>query len=82
MSIEGLFEIFSKVEGVSTGMLPTYKERFIEHNINGKVLLHCDLDDLKKVSKRSSRVGLFELIEYVVVNKSLNKEMISNKKIN
>lgn len=31
-------------------MLPTYKERFVEHNINGKVLVHCDLDDLKKVS--------------------------------
>lgn len=58
LSIEGLFEIFSKVEGVSTGILPAYKERFIEHNINGKVLLHCDLDDLKKVSKRSSRDGL------------------------
>ncbi|XP_063845071.1 kinase D-interacting substrate of 220 kDa B-like isoform X8 [Scylla paramamosain] len=49
LSVEGLFEVFSKVEGVSASMLPTYKEKLQEHNINGKVLLHCDLDDLKKV---------------------------------
>ncbi|XP_045107810.1 kinase D-interacting substrate of 220 kDa B-like isoform X3 [Portunus trituberculatus] len=49
LSVDGLFEVFSKVEGVSASLLPTYKEKLQEHNINGKVLLHCDLDDLKKV---------------------------------
>ncbi|KAG0717264.1 Kinase D-interacting substrate [Chionoecetes opilio] len=49
LSVEGLFEVFSKVEGVVAAKLPAYKERLHEHNINGKVLLHCDLDDLKKV---------------------------------
>ncbi|XP_050730432.1 kinase D-interacting substrate of 220 kDa B-like isoform X8 [Eriocheir sinensis] len=49
LTIDGLFDVFSKVEGVSTGMLPAYKDRLQEHNINGKVLMHCDLDDLKKV---------------------------------
>ncbi|KAK4298504.1 hypothetical protein Pmani_029160 [Petrolisthes manimaculis] len=49
LTIEGLFDILSRLDGVSTAMLPKYKERLIEHNINGKVLVHCDLDDLKKV---------------------------------
>ncbi|XP_069989287.1 kinase D-interacting substrate of 220 kDa B isoform X3 [Penaeus vannamei] len=65
LSIEGLFEIFSKVEGVSTGILPAYKERFIEHNINGKVLLHCDLDDLKKVLHMN--FGDWELFRVLVL---------------
>ena len=51
LTVEGLFEVFSKVEGVSTAVLPAYKDRLLEQNINGKVLLHCNLDDLKKVSR-------------------------------
>ncbi|CAL4067998.1 unnamed protein product [Meganyctiphanes norvegica] len=48
LSIEDLFDLLSKLDGISTS-LPSYKDRLIENNINGKVLLHCDLDDLKKV---------------------------------
>ena len=49
MTVESIFDLFKKVEGVSTNMVGTYKEKFLENNINGKVLLHCNLDDLKKV---------------------------------
>ncbi|XP_068222822.1 kinase D-interacting substrate of 220 kDa B-like isoform X3 [Palaemon carinicauda] len=65
LSIEGLFEIFSKVDGVSIGLLPTYKERLIEHNINGKVLLHCNLDDLKQVLHMN--FGDWELFRVLVL---------------
>ncbi|XP_066960027.1 kinase D-interacting substrate of 220 kDa B isoform X4 [Macrobrachium rosenbergii] len=65
LSIEGLFEIFSKVEGVSINMLPSYKERLMEHNINGKVLLHCNLDDLKQVLHMN--FGDWELFRVLVL---------------
>nr|XP_045615687.1 kinase D-interacting substrate of 220 kDa B-like isoform X5 [Procambarus clarkii] len=65
LTIEGLFHVFSKVEGVSTTLISSYKERFIEHNINGKVLLHCDLDDLKKVLNMN--FGDWELFRMLVL---------------
>ncbi|XP_071550191.1 uncharacterized protein Arms isoform X4 [Panulirus ornatus] len=65
LTIESLFEIFSKVEGVSATMLPSYKDRFVEHNINGKVLLHCDLDDLKKVLNMN--FGDWELFRVLIL---------------
>nr|XP_053644510.1 kinase D-interacting substrate of 220 kDa B-like isoform X1 [Cherax quadricarinatus] len=64
LTIEGLFEVFSKVEGLST-TLPSYKDRFLENNINGKVLLHCDLDDLKKVLNMN--FGDWELFRVLVL---------------
>ncbi|XP_076046532.1 ankyrin repeat-rich membrane spanning isoform X4 [Oratosquilla oratoria] len=65
LTIDGLFELFSKVEGVSEPMLPNYKEKFYEHNINGKVLTHCDLDDLKKVLQMN--FGDWELFRMLVL---------------
>ncbi|XP_069165232.1 kinase D-interacting substrate of 220 kDa B isoform X2 [Procambarus clarkii] len=65
LTIEGLFHVFSKVDGVSTTLISSYKERFIEHNINGKVLLHCDLDDLKKVLNMN--FGDWELFRMLVL---------------
>ncbi|XP_042204947.1 kinase D-interacting substrate of 220 kDa B-like isoform X3 [Homarus americanus] len=65
LTIESLFDIFSKVEGVSATMISNYKDRFVEHNINGKVLLHCDLDDLKKVLNMN--FGDWELFRMLVL---------------
>lgn len=78
LSIEGLFEIFSKVDGVSTAILPNYKERFVEHNINGKVLQHCNLDDLKQVLQMN--FGDWELFRMLVLGlreREADEEFIS-----
>ncbi|KAL7648710.1 UNVERIFIED_CONTAM: hypothetical protein RMT77_000617 [Armadillidium vulgare] len=65
LSIDEAFHLFEKVEGVSVNMLPTYKEKLLENNINGKVLLHCNLDDLKQILKMT--FGDWELFKMLIL---------------
>ena len=49
MSLEELCELLNTVVGLNSEQLLKYQTNFRANNINGKVLAHCDLDDLKKV---------------------------------
>lgn len=38
------------ITGLKLNMIPTYIHDIIENNVSGRVLLACDLDELKQVS--------------------------------
>lgn len=49
LNVEGVCKLLSKMEDLKPEALSMYVQTIKEQNINGRVLLHCDLDDLKKV---------------------------------
>lgn len=49
MSVDGVCQMFSKIPDINSSQVARYTSIIKEHNINGRVLLHCDLDELKKV---------------------------------
>ncbi|CAL4079845.1 unnamed protein product, partial [Meganyctiphanes norvegica] len=66
MDIDDLCEILAKVNGISESSLPAYKKSLMESNINGKVLMHCNLEDLKKVLNMS--FGDWELFRMMTLS--------------
>lgn len=50
LNVDGVCKLLSTLEDLSQSAVPEYIRLIKENNINGRVLLHCDLDDLKKVS--------------------------------
>lgn len=48
-SVDGICKMIGTMEGLSTANLLSYQETISRHNINGKVLLCCDLQELKAV---------------------------------
>lgn len=49
LSVMGVCELIDKIESLNPTQTPTYKQVIKDNNINGRVLLHCDLQELKKV---------------------------------
>lgn len=49
LNVEGVCKLLSKIEDLKPESLSHYIQTIKEQNINGRVLLHCDLEDLKKV---------------------------------
>lgn len=49
LNVDGVSNLLTKVDDMSSSFLPSYTSVIHENNINGRVLLHCDLDELKKV---------------------------------
>ncbi|XP_014670643.1 PREDICTED: kinase D-interacting substrate of 220 kDa-like isoform X2 [Priapulus caudatus] len=49
MTVEEVCEAFKNVEAVSQPNLQNYLSLIADNNVNGQVLLMCDLDELKKV---------------------------------
>lgn len=50
LTVEGVCKLLSKIEDMNSTSLKEYTEVIKQNNINGRVLLHCDLDELKKVN--------------------------------
>lgn len=50
LSVNNICELLSKIDELNPKRLEGYKNLVKENNINGKVLLHCDLSDLKQVN--------------------------------
>ncbi|XP_033219182.1 kinase D-interacting substrate of 220 kDa isoform X2 [Belonocnema kinseyi] len=74
LSVNGLCELLEKIEDLNPHQLQRYKEIIKQNNITGRVLLHCDLQELKKVLKMS--FGDWELFRMVVV--SLREQELSS----
>lgn len=49
LSVEGVSKMISTFDGICKQSLPAYQETMLKHNINGRVLLVCDLNELKVV---------------------------------
>uniref|UniRef100_A0A3P9KQI5 Kinase D interacting substrate 220 n=1 Tax=Oryzias latipes TaxID=8090 RepID=A0A3P9KQI5_ORYLA len=48
LSTEAVCERLKQTDGIDPNMLPQYTATIKKANINGRVLLHCNLDELKK----------------------------------
>lgn len=49
LSVNGVCDLIDKIDSLNAIQTSTYKQVVKENNINGRVLLHCDLQELKKV---------------------------------
>ncbi|XP_052119643.1 kinase D-interacting substrate of 220 kDa B isoform X5 [Frankliniella occidentalis] len=65
LSVDGVCQMFSKIPDINSSQVARYTSIIREHNINGRVLLHCDFDELKKVLKMS--FGDWELFRMLAV---------------
>ncbi|EFN63057.1 Ankyrin repeat-rich membrane spanning protein [Camponotus floridanus] len=66
LSVNGICELIDKIDSLDTTQTSIYKQVVKENNINGRVLLHCDLQELKKVFKMT--FGDWELFRMVIVS--------------
>ncbi|XP_070172174.1 kinase D-interacting substrate of 220 kDa B isoform X3 [Polyergus mexicanus] len=66
LSVNGVCDLIDKIDSLNSTQAPTYKQVVKENNINGRVLLHCDLQELKKVFKMT--FGDWELFRMVIVS--------------
>ncbi|XP_025995855.1 kinase D-interacting substrate of 220 kDa B isoform X3 [Solenopsis invicta] len=66
LSVNGVCDLIDKIESLNSIQAPIYKQAVKDNNINGRVLLHCDLQELKKVFKMT--FGDWELFRMVIVS--------------
>ncbi|XP_043269211.1 kinase D-interacting substrate of 220 kDa B isoform X3 [Venturia canescens] len=78
LSVNGVCELVEKIEDLNPNKIEDYKSLIRENNINGRVLLHCTLQDLKEVLKMG--FGDWELFRMVIV--SLRELELSNFTMN
>ncbi|KAK1129938.1 hypothetical protein K0M31_019633 [Melipona bicolor] len=66
LTINGICDLIDRIESINPNQAPQYKQVIKENNINGRVLLHCDLQELKKVLKMA--FGDWELFRMVIAS--------------
>ncbi|XP_076680396.1 ankyrin repeat-rich membrane spanning isoform X3 [Andrena cerasifolii] len=66
LTVNGVCDLVDKIESLNANQAPQYKSVIKENNINGRVLLHCDLQELKKVLKMA--FGDWELFRMVIAS--------------
>ncbi|XP_051176452.1 kinase D-interacting substrate of 220 kDa isoform X4 [Leptopilina boulardi] len=74
LTVNGLCDLLDKIDDLNPNQVQCYKEIIKQNNITGKVLLHCDLQELKKVLEMS--FGDWELFRMVVI--SLREQELSS----
>ncbi|CAH0555430.1 unnamed protein product [Brassicogethes aeneus] len=74
LSVDGVCKLIGKIQDLDKSALEQYVGIIRQHNINGRVLLHCDLEELKKLLTMSFgdwemfKVMLISLREYEVTS--------------
>ncbi|XP_017763227.1 PREDICTED: kinase D-interacting substrate of 220 kDa isoform X5 [Eufriesea mexicana] len=66
LTVNGICDLIDRIESINPNQAPQYKQVIKENNINGRVLLHCELQELKKVLKMA--FGDWELFRMVIVS--------------
>ncbi|CAH1969286.1 unnamed protein product [Acanthoscelides obtectus] len=66
LDVDGVCKLISKMEDLNPEALSKYIKTIKEQNINGRVLLYCDLDDLKKLLRMS--FGDWEMFKVFLVS--------------
>lgn len=54
LTVNGICDLIDRIESINPNQAPQYKQVIKENNVNGRVLLHCDLQELKKVKFASN----------------------------
>ncbi|XP_061598864.1 kinase D-interacting substrate of 220 kDa B isoform X2 [Cololabis saira] len=65
LSTDAVCERLKQIDGIDPSMLPQYTATIKKANINGRVLLHCNLDELKK--EMEMNFGDWQLFRGVVM---------------
>ncbi|XP_044007245.1 kinase D-interacting substrate of 220 kDa B isoform X2 [Aphidius gifuensis] len=65
LNVNNICDLLSKIEDINSSRLELYKNIIRDNNINGKVLLYCELTDLKEVLKMA--FGDWELFRMVII---------------
>ncbi|CAH1185599.1 unnamed protein product [Phyllotreta striolata] len=65
LSVDGVVKLLTGMIDINPHSVGDYVKTIREHNINGRVLLHCDLDELKKLLKMS--FGDWEMFKVMLV---------------
>lgn len=66
LNVDGLCKLLSKMEDLNAAALPNYIKIIRDNNINGRVLLHCDLNELKQLLNMS--FGDWEMFKVAVIS--------------
>ncbi|RLU26571.1 hypothetical protein DMN91_000367 [Ooceraea biroi] len=66
LSVSGVCDLIDKIESLNPAQTLMYKQVIKDNNINGRVLLHCDLQELKKVFKMA--FGDWELFRMMIIS--------------
>lgn len=64
--MDGVCKLLEKIDDLNIQSLQDYVNIIKTNNINGRVLIHCDLDELKKLLKMS--FGDWELFKVAIVS--------------
>lgn len=64
--MEGVCKLLDNLEEVSASALGQYRSVLKENNVNGRVLLHCDMDELKKLLRMN--FGDWEMFRVMIVS--------------
>lgn len=66
LSVDGICQLLNKIDDLQGAQVSRYISTIQSNNINGRVLLYCDLDELKKVMQMN--FGDWELFRMVLVS--------------
>lgn len=66
LNVDGVCRLLDNLDDLSPVAATNYKSVLHENNINGRVLLHCDLDELKKILKMN--FGDWEMFRVMIVS--------------
>nr|XP_018906405.1 PREDICTED: kinase D-interacting substrate of 220 kDa-like isoform X3 [Bemisia tabaci] len=66
LNVDAVCNLLKNMEEIQPSQLPQYLQVIQQNNINGRVLLHCDLDELKKIL--SMNFGDWELFKITIVS--------------
>lgn len=66
LNVDGVCKLLNKIEDINSTAVKQYTDIIRDNNINGRVLLHCDLDELKKLLHMS--FGDWEMFKVVIVS--------------
>ncbi|XP_025831088.1 kinase D-interacting substrate of 220 kDa B-like [Agrilus planipennis] len=74
LNVAGVCDLLSNIPDLHAAALESYSKVIQENNISGRVLLHCDLDELKKILKMN--FGDWEIFKMLIV--SLREQELSS----
>uniref|UniRef100_A0A146L198 Kinase D-interacting substrate n=1 Tax=Lygus hesperus TaxID=30085 RepID=A0A146L198_LYGHE len=78
LTVSGVCQLISNIPDLTPSQISSYLSTIQSNNINGKVLAHCDLNELKKVLNMS--FGDWEMFR-IVVTRLREKELLNPQPI-
>jgi len=78
MTVDDVASHLLEIEGMDELLLPDYKNRLVDNNINGRVLVACDLNELQEVM--AMKFGDWQLFRTWIMTSRNNDPQLSNSR--